>query len=453
MQPILASLTTAPSDGGSTASASRSGNTSTAAGTGGYASDFDALVAEKARANQDPAGSPPADAATDSAGETSRTDPPSDGGTLMAGLMQAMGLTMVQPQPIPAAATGTAMVSGVQTGTGQPVRIKPQLAQGAPQPVTGTDAALDGAGSQAADGAALPTAQAGTPAGTAVGPAQTDATAMAGQTATDGGAVTAAQQGAQQVAGQGTAVAATVTPVPAAVAPRAQPEASPATNPAGRGDAIEAPAAAGRAATAKPAARAAALLAGAEEKAAGPVADPAKTAPADGLPPAPDAGLLPLTPGQTAAREAGHVPAATRAGALAHSSPANQVMARIEQAVSDGQTTLTVRLDPESLGRVEVRLDVQDGRVTALISADRQSTLDLLQRDQRLLERAVSQSGLQLQSDGLQFSLRDGGGQWAGTPSGGRAARVYGVAVEADAAPDLLTPAPVRSDSLVDIQI
>lgn len=450
MQPILASLTTAPSDGGSTASASRSGNTSTAAGTGGAASDFDALVAEKARANQDTAGSPPAAAAADSAGETPRTDPPSDGGTLMAGLMQAMGLTMVQPQPTPAAATGTAMVSGAQTGTGQPVRIKPQLAQGAPQPVTGTDATLDGAGIQAADGAALPTTQAVTPAATAVGPAQTDAAGVAGQAgAPDGGAVTAATP----VSAQGTAVTATVTPVPAAVAPRPQTEASPAANPAGRSDAVEASAAAGRAATAKPTARAAALLAGAEEKAAGAVADPAKTAPSDGLPPAPDAGLLPLTPGQTTAREAGHVAAATRAGALAHSSPANQVMARIEQAVSDGQTTLTVRLDPESLGRVEVRLDVQDGRVTALISADRQSTLDLLQRDQRLLERAVSQSGLQLQSDGLQFSLRDGGGQWAGTPSGGRAARVYGVAVEADAAPDLLTPAPVRSDSLVDIQI
>jgi len=127
---------------------------------------------------------------------------------------------------------------------------------------------------------------------------------------------------------------------------------------------------------------------------------------------------------------------------------------RIEQAVSEGQTTLTVRLDPESLGRVEVKLELQDGRVTASIAAERPATLDLLQRDARLLERAVQQSGLQLSDAGMQFSLREGAGQWAEAQSGQRrGGNAYGAA-SAEPAADPLSPVAVyQSDSLVDIQI
>lgn len=53
-----------------------------------------------------------------------------------------------------------------------------------------------------------------------------------------------------------------------------------------------------------------------------------------------------------------------------------QLVGRIEQAVAKEQLTLTVQLDPEHLGRVEVRLELQDGRVTAMIAAERQSLAD-----------------------------------------------------------------------------
>jgi flagellar hook-length control protein FliK len=144
----------------------------------------------------------------------------------------------------------------------------------------------------------------------------------------------------------------------------------------------------------------------------------------------------------------------TRMVASTHLSPAAQLTGRIEQAVSEGQTTLTVRLDPESLGRVEVKLELQDGRVTASIAAERPATLDLLQRDARLLERAVQQSGLQLSDAGMQFSLREGAGQWAEAQSGNRrGGSAYGVAA-VEPVVDPLSPAAVyQSDSLVDIQI
>lgn len=175
--------------------------------------------------------------------------------------------------------------------------------------------------------------------------------------------------------------------------------------------------------------------------------------------PPPDSAAAVVNPASggtvTAVREAAGVasPLAPRRSASAHLSPAAQLTGRIEQAVSEGRTTLTVRLDPEALGRVEVRLEMQDGRVTASIAAERPATLDLLQRDSRLLERAVEQGGLQLSGGGLQFSLREGAGQWAEAQTGNRrGGQAYGMAA-ADPATDPLSPAPYTSDSLVDIQI
>ncbi len=42
---------------------------------------------------------------------------------------------------------------------------------------------------------------------------------------------------------------------------------------------------------------------------------------------------------------------------------------------------------------------------------EKQETLDLLQRDQRNLERALSQAGVQTSENSLEFSLKDQGSQ------------------------------------------
>ncbi|SNS45860.1 MULTISPECIES: flagellar hook-length control protein FliK [unclassified Azospirillum] len=176
-----------------------------------------------------------------------------------------------------------------------------------------------------------------------------------------------------------------------------------------------------------------------------PLPEPAAAFPAD----------QPATSAVTAAREvaASTGPQAARRASASHLSPAAQLTGRIEQAVSEGRTTLTVRLDPETLGRVEVKLELQDGRVTAHIAAERPATLDLLQRDARLLERAVEQGGLQLSGGGLQFSLREGAGQWAEAQAGNRRGGLaYGMAASEPVA-DPLSPTLYTSDSLVDIQI
>jgi len=50
-----------------------------------------------------------------------------------------------------------------------------------------------------------------------------------------------------------------------------------------------------------------------------------------------------------------------------------------------------------------------DGRVSAVVTADNKDTLDLLQRDQRALERALQDAGLKADSGSLSFNLRGGG--------------------------------------------
>ncbi len=73
----------------------------------------------------------------------------------------------------------------------------------------------------------------------------------------------------------------------------------------------------------------------------------------------------------------------------------------------DGSRQFEIRLDPPELGRIDVRLHVdKSGEVSTRLTADRQETLDLLQRDSRELERALQSAGLKTNDGDLSFSLR-----------------------------------------------
>ncbi len=83
----------------------------------------------------------------------------------------------------------------------------------------------------------------------------------------------------------------------------------------------------------------------------------------------------------------------------------------------EGLQRFEIKLSPENLGRVDVRLDIgEDGGVKAHIVVDRVDTLGLLQRDARTLERAFEQAGLKTSEGALQFSL--GGGERQGGQAG-----------------------------------
>ncbi len=93
-------------------------------------------------------------------------------------------------------------------------------------------------------------------------------------------------------------------------------------------------------------------------------------------------------------------------------SPGIQVAMQLSKAIQNGIDRVTIRLDPAELGRVEVKMEVgHDGRVIALVAAERPETLEALRNDSRSLERALQEAGLETDADSLNFSLDQGGQQ------------------------------------------
>jgi hypothetical protein len=104
--------------------------------------------------------------------------------------------------------------------------------------------------------------------------------------------------------------------------------------------------------------------------------------------------------------------AETAAGRNAPGTATQQVAFQISRAVSQDNDRFTLDLKPATLGRISVTLEVgHDNRVIAVIQAERPETLELLQRDQRALERALQEAGLKTDSGSLSFSLQGDGGE------------------------------------------
>jgi flagellar hook-length control protein FliK len=106
------------------------------------------------------------------------------------------------------------------------------------------------------------------------------------------------------------------------------------------------------------------------------------------------------------------VAADTRAIHAAYRAPVQQVnmpqmAVEIVRQVEAGNSRFQIRLDPPELGRIDVKLDVDKaGNVHARMTVERAETLDLMQRDQRSLEKALAQAGLDSSKTNLEFSLR-----------------------------------------------
>ena len=84
------------------------------------------------------------------------------------------------------------------------------------------------------------------------------------------------------------------------------------------------------------------------------------------------------------------------------------VAVEVSARISSGKNQFDIRLDPEELGRIHVKVNVdRDGNISTHMVADRPDTLDLLRRDMQGLERALQDAGLKTSDNSLQFSLRD----------------------------------------------
>lgn len=89
--------------------------------------------------------------------------------------------------------------------------------------------------------------------------------------------------------------------------------------------------------------------------------------------------------------------------------PTEQVTISISKALRDGDGNISIQLKPMELGHVDIRMEFSaDGKASIHIVAEKQDTLNLLQKDSQSLEKSLSDAGLKADSSSLNFSLKDG---------------------------------------------
>jgi flagellar hook-length control protein FliK len=142
-------------------------------------------------------------------------------------------------------------------------------------------------------------------------------------------------------------------------------------------------------------------------------------------PPSGDPDAPPLHPfGRPLGNATLHPAFAPDRSALASSTPAAPDMTalavEIARRFEAGLNRFHIRLDPPELGRIEVRLDIDGNHLAARLAVDRPETLDILQRDARGLERALTQAGLGGDRPSLEFTLKHN--PFAGRQNGDEAA-------------------------------
>ena len=98
-----------------------------------------------------------------------------------------------------------------------------------------------------------------------------------------------------------------------------------------------------------------------------------------------------------------------------------QVSIKITTALQAGSDRISIKLSPAELGRVEVKMELgHDGRVMAVVTAEKQDTLDLLRRDSSELQKALQEGGLDLDSGDLTFNLKGDEGELAEDTGSGK---------------------------------
>lgn len=92
--------------------------------------------------------------------------------------------------------------------------------------------------------------------------------------------------------------------------------------------------------------------------------------------------------------------------------PLDALAVRIARKFDQGSSQFEISLHPAELGKLDISLNVtEDGRLHAVIRAERADTLDLLKQDARQLETQLRQAGLEVGSNSLSFQLSQGGSQ------------------------------------------
>ena len=95
----------------------------------------------------------------------------------------------------------------------------------------------------------------------------------------------------------------------------------------------------------------------------------------------------------------------------------NQVRVHVRTLAKHGGGQIEVGLNPAELGRIQVKLQIEDGTVHGAITVQRPEVMEQLGRDMRALEQALQDVGLKMSAQGLALQLENnnsgnnGGGQ------------------------------------------
>jgi len=133
----------------------------------------------------------------------------------------------------------------------------------------------------------------------------------------------------------------------------------------------------------------------------------------------------------------------------------DQVNVKISKALQAGVDKIKIQLRPAELGRVEVKLELTgDGRAQAVVTADNKDTLELLRRDASELQRALSDAGLNLDQNDLEFNLKGQEHQTADNNGNGTSNGPDGLAdADGDAETDSVqTETNIIEDDRVDVR-
>lgn len=131
--------------------------------------------------------------------------------------------------------------------------------------------------------------------------------------------------------------------------------------------------------------------------------------------------------------------------------PAVQIAATILQRAHGPIEQLQLRLEPAELGTIEITVaSGERRRARAVLLADRVETLELLQREQRTLERILEASGLELEPGGLELGLRR---EERGSERDGGRPSFAPEPARADRAPEPITAPRVSSLRLLDLSV
>lgn len=134
-----------------------------------------------------------------------------------------------------------------------------------------------------------------------------------------------------------------------------------------------------------------------------------------------------------------------------------QVALNVKQALASDNNEIRIQLKPESLGTIDVKLNLtHDGRLSAVISADRSDTLNMLKQDSGALQQSLRDAGINADSSSLSFNLRGDAQSFAQNSSqggNGNGGSYATTASNALASADAATPSQRVHTGTLDIEV